>query len=66
MDRITKEANLEPEALNKLLFADDQSLAHESEEHLHEHTTLHLRGVRYEDQRQQDRDSEGQQDTRST
>ena len=30
MDRITKEANLEPEALNELLFADDQSLAHES------------------------------------
>ena len=39
MDRITTEANLEPEALNKLLFADDQSLAHESEECLQEHTS---------------------------
>ena len=39
MDRITKEANLEPEVLNELLFADDQSLAHESEEHLQEHTS---------------------------
>ena len=38
MGRITKEANLEPEAPNKLLFADDQSLAHESEERLQEHT----------------------------
>ena len=35
----TKEANLEPEALNELLFADDQSLAHESEERLQEHTS---------------------------
>ena len=39
MDRITKEASLEPEALNELLFADDQSLAHESEERLQEHTS---------------------------
>ena len=39
MDRITKEANLEPEALNELLFADDQSLAHESEERVQKHTT---------------------------
>ena len=39
MDRITKEANLEPKALSELLFADDQSLAHESEERLHEHTS---------------------------
>ena len=31
MVRITKETNLEPEALNELLFADDQRLAHESE-----------------------------------
>ena len=38
MDRITKEANLEPEAFNELLFADDRSLAHESEERLQEHT----------------------------
>ena len=37
-DRITKEANSEPEALNELLFA-DQSLAHESEERLQEHTS---------------------------
>ena len=40
MDRITKEANLEPEALNELLFADDQSLAHESEERLQENTSI--------------------------
>ena len=40
MDRITKEANLEPEILNELLFVDDQSLAHESEEHLQEHTSI--------------------------
>ena len=39
MDRITKEANLEPEALNELLFADDQSLAHKYEERLQEHTS---------------------------
>ena len=39
MDRIPKDANLEPEALNELLFADDQSLAHESEERLQEHTS---------------------------
>ena len=39
MDRITKEANLEPEALNELLFADDQSLAYESEGRLQEHTS---------------------------
>ena len=39
MDRITKEANLEPEALNELLFAADQSLAHESEERLQQHTS---------------------------
>ena len=39
MDRITKEASLEPEALNKLLFADDKSLAHVSEERLQEHTS---------------------------
>ena len=37
-DRITKEASLDSEALNELLFADDQSLAHESEERLQEHT----------------------------
>ena len=38
MDRITKEANLELEAPNELLFADDQSLAHELEECLKKHT----------------------------
>ena len=37
MDGITKEASLEPEALNKLLFADGQSLAHETEERLQDH-----------------------------
>ena len=39
MDRITKEANLEPEALDVLLSSDDQSLAHESKERLKEHTS---------------------------
>ena len=39
VDRITKDANLEPEALKELLFAGDQSLAHESEEHIQEHTS---------------------------
>ena len=39
MNRITKEANLEPEALNELLLADDQSLARESEERIQEHTS---------------------------
>ena len=39
IDRITKEAKLEPEALSELLFADDQSLSHESEERLQEHTS---------------------------
>ena len=39
MDRITKVANLEPEDLDELLCADDQSLAHESEERLQEHTS---------------------------
>ena len=38
MDRITKVAILEPEALNELLLADDQSLAHGSVERLQEHT----------------------------
>ena len=37
MDRITKEANLAPDALNELLFADDQSLTRE--ERLQEHTS---------------------------
>ena len=39
MDRITKEVNLEPEALDELLFANDQGPAHESEERLQEHTS---------------------------
>ena len=39
MDRITKEANTEPDALNELLFADDQSLAHTDEQSLQHHTT---------------------------
>ena len=37
MDRTTKEASLEPEALNELLFADNKSLAHESEERFQGH-----------------------------
>ena len=38
MDNITKEANPEPEALNEMLFADDQSLANEDEKKLQKHT----------------------------
>ena len=38
MDKITKDANPNLEDLNEMLFADDQSLAHEKEEHLQEHT----------------------------
>ena len=38
MDKITREANLNPEDLNEMLFADDQSLLHEKEEELQEHT----------------------------
>ena len=39
MDRNTTEANFEPKDLSELLFADDPSLAHESEERLQEHTS---------------------------
>ena len=39
LERITKEDNLEPEALSELLFADDRSLAHESEKRLQEHAS---------------------------
>ncbi|XP_076059484.1 uncharacterized protein LOC143036121 [Oratosquilla oratoria] len=38
MDKITKEANHNPEDLNEMLFADDQSLVHEKEDQLQEHT----------------------------
>ena len=38
MDKITKEANPEPEALNEMLFADDQSIANEDEKKLQKHT----------------------------
>ena len=38
MDKITKESNPNTEDLNEMLFADDQSLAHEEEEKLQEHT----------------------------
>ena len=36
MDKITREANPNPEDLNEMLLADDQSLVHEKEE-LQEH-----------------------------
>ena len=39
MDRITREANKSETDLNELLFADDQSLIHDSEDHLQEHIT---------------------------
>ena len=38
MDRITMETEPNPEYLNEMFFADDQSLVHEKEEHLQEHT----------------------------
>ena len=38
MDKITKEANPEPETVNEMLFADDQSLAKEDEKKLQKHT----------------------------
>ena len=38
MDKITREANPNPEDLNEMLFADDQSLIHEKEGELQEHT----------------------------
>ena len=38
MDKITREANPDPEDLNEILFADDQSLVHEKEGELQEHT----------------------------
>ena len=36
-DKITREAKLNPEDLNEMLFADDQSLVHEKEGELQEH-----------------------------
>ncbi|KAI8519496.1 hypothetical protein Bbelb_027530 [Branchiostoma belcheri] len=39
MDKITKQANPKPEALNELLFADDQNLISEKTDRLQEHTT---------------------------
>ena len=38
MDRITKEANPDEQALNELLFADDQCLVHHSRDSLQDHT----------------------------
>ena len=38
MDKITREANPNPEDLNEMLFADDQSLVREKEGELQEHT----------------------------
>ena len=38
MEKITREANPKPEDLNEMLFADDQSLVHEKEGELQEHT----------------------------
>ena len=38
MDRITKEANPNPEALNELLFADDQAILSSDKEELQHHT----------------------------
>ena len=39
MDMIAKEANPDPEAMNELLFADDQSTFHEDEGQLQAHTS---------------------------
>ena len=38
MDRITKEANPDPEALNELMFADDQAMMNNDKTQLQEHT----------------------------
>ena len=38
MDKITREANPNPEDLNEMLFADDQSLVHEKGGELQKHT----------------------------
>ena len=38
MDQITKEANPDPEALNELLFADDQAMMNNDKAQLQEHT----------------------------
>ena len=40
MDRITKESNPEPGALNEFLFADDQVILHESNIALQQHTEV--------------------------
>ena len=37
MDQITKEANPDPEALNELMFADDQAMMHNDKAQLQEH-----------------------------
>jgi len=37
MDRITRDANPDPESLNELLFADDQGLLNDNTERLQEH-----------------------------
>ena len=38
MDHITKEANLDPETLNELMFTDDQAMVNNDKIHLQEHT----------------------------
>ena len=38
IDQITKEANPDPEALNELMFADDQAMMNNDKTHLQEHT----------------------------
>ena len=38
MDQITKEANPDPEALNELMFADDQAMMYNDEKQLQDHT----------------------------
>ena len=38
MDQITKEANPDPEALNELMFADDQAMVNSDKTKLQEHT----------------------------
>ena len=58
MDQITKEANPDPEALNELMFADDQAMVNNDKTQLQEHTDQlneSCETIQHEDQHQQDR-----------
>ena len=60
MDQITKEANPDPEALNELMFADDQAMMNNDKSQntatgAHRSAQWKLRDIQHEDQHQQDR-----------